>query len=45
MKPEIDTSVDGHIIEYDQLITKEMAEDIVSVVFIKVISTHSFTPL
>lgn len=29
MKPEVDTSVDGHVIEYEQLITAEMAQDIV----------------
>lgn len=31
MKPEIDPSVNGHVIEYDQLITPEMAEDIVQI--------------
>ncbi len=28
-KPEIDTSVDGHVIEYDNLIDKELADDII----------------
>lgn len=28
-KPEIDMSVDGHVIEYDNLIDKELADDII----------------
>ena len=28
-KPDIDTSVDGHVIEYDNLINKELADDII----------------
>lgn len=31
MKPNIDASMNGHVIEYDQLITKEMAESIIQI--------------
>ena len=31
MKPDIDLSIDGHVIEYEQLITAAMAENIVQI--------------
>jgi hypothetical protein len=27
-KPDVDTSIEGHVIEYDNLINKELADDI-----------------